>query len=319
MILRQGGAGPPWLVTVFVCIYLVIVCSDMVAADKSKSYSMQTLCKNHFLQQLYRKIDGAVLYSQNERNLDCVITFQTHSILQRFMLRFDGLQLDCNDHLYIYDGAHAVGTYKFDLSCKNTKQTLGAMFTRTNYVTLKYTTDAWGTDSNGFKLVITAVKDPKHACTEFRCTLREFCISTDLVCDEVNHCADGSDESSNNLCQNNEKRTILGLAVTWFVVVVISTVLVFLVLIVAVSICICRRGWNSRSGNVVQQQNASYSCQMYGSNGHVMKQASSTTTLADAAGACVPPSSGNWRRPVGPPGFRNSTPPAREQPYCPAG
>lgn len=68
---------------------------------------MQSLCKNHFLQQLYRKIDGAVLWSQNERNLDCIITFQTHSILQRFMLRFDMLQLDCNDHLYIYDGAHA--------------------------------------------------------------------------------------------------------------------------------------------------------------------------------------------------------------------
>lgn len=99
---------------------------------------MSTLCKNHFLQQLYRKIDGkfiytnklsfveynfnffvfprppsgAVLWSQNERNLDCVVTFQTHSILQRFMLRFDMLQLDCNDHLYIYDGSHAVGTHK---------------------------------------------------------------------------------------------------------------------------------------------------------------------------------------------------------------
>lgn len=47
-----------------------------------------------------------------------------------------------------------------DLSCKNTKQTVGAIFTRTNYVTLKYVTDAWGTDANGFKMVITAVKDP---------------------------------------------------------------------------------------------------------------------------------------------------------------
>jgi hypothetical protein len=73
---------------------------------------METLCKNHFLQQQYRKTDGAVLRSQNERNLDCVLTFQTHSILQRFMLRFDQLQLDCNDHLFIYDGAHAVGSYK---------------------------------------------------------------------------------------------------------------------------------------------------------------------------------------------------------------
>lgn len=47
-----------------------------------------------------------------------------------------------------------------DLSCKNTKQTVGAILTRTNYLTLKYVTDAWGTDANGFKMVITAIKDP---------------------------------------------------------------------------------------------------------------------------------------------------------------
>lgn len=73
---------------------------------------MQALCKNHFLQFVYRKIDGAILWSQNERNLNCVITFQTHSILQRFMLRFDMLQLDCNDHLFIYDGAHTSTEHK---------------------------------------------------------------------------------------------------------------------------------------------------------------------------------------------------------------
>ncbi|CAA9995743.1 unnamed protein product [Nesidiocoris tenuis] len=120
---------------------------------------MQDLCKNHFLQQVYRKIDGAVLKSRNERNLDCVVTFQTDSILQRFMLRFDQLSLDCNDHLYIYDGAHAVGPHKADLSCRNTKTAVGALFTKTNFVTLKYVTDGWGTDLNGFELVITAIKD----------------------------------------------------------------------------------------------------------------------------------------------------------------
>jgi hypothetical protein len=46
----------------------------------------------------YRKIDGAEIISKNERNLDCLLTFQTHSILQRFMVRFDELKLDCNDH-----------------------------------------------------------------------------------------------------------------------------------------------------------------------------------------------------------------------------
>ncbi|CAH0558313.1 unnamed protein product [Brassicogethes aeneus] len=330
MTFRYRGPGPPpWIFVFYVFCALVQLFNSFADAEKSKYYSMQSLCKTHFLQQLYRKIDGAVLWSQNERNLDCVITFQTHSILQRFMLRFDGLQLDCNDHLYIYDGAHAVGTYKFDLSCKNTKQTLGAMFTRTNYVTLKYVTDAWGTDSNGFKLVITAVKDLKHACTEFRCNLRDFCIATDLVCDGINHCADGSDESSvNSLCQNNDTGTILGLEVTWFVVVVISTLLVLLVLIVAVSICLCRRGFNDRQGNgTVQQQNASYSLQqMYGSNGAIKGGGSSMTTLTQVGGGVNHhhqhqhqnnQHQGNWVHPAVPLGFPFSMQ-VRARLYCQA-
>lgn len=318
MVLSARGPGPPWGCLVPFTLILLMMAAN-VTSEKSKFYYMQSLCKNHFLQQLYRKIDGAVLWSQNERNLNCVITFQTHSILQRFMLRFDFLQLDCNDHLYIYDGAHAVGTYKADLSCRDTKQSVGAMFTRTNFVTLKYVTDGWGTDSNGFKLVITAVKDPKHACKDFRCNLREFCIDNDLVCDGVNHCADGSDEASSTLCQNNESGTILGLEVTWFVVVVVSTVLVLLVLIVAVSICICRRNCsNTRPIANAQQPNASYSLQqMYGSNG-AMKH-SSMTTLPRSAGSttAVCNVQGNWCHPAGLVGYRISTL-ARARLYCQA-
>ncbi|XP_046403119.1 neuropilin and tolloid-like protein 2 isoform X2 [Ischnura elegans] len=213
---------------------------------------MASLCKSHFLQQLYRKIDGAVLRSQNERNLDCAITFQTHSILQRFMLRFDLLQLDCNDHLFVYDGAHAVGSYKADLSCRNTKTTVGAIYTRTNFVTLKYVTDGWGTESNGFKLIITAVKDPKHACKDFRCTLKEFCVDNDLVCDGVNHCFDGSDEEASNSCTRraslpsspvtgNDSGTILGMSVAMFAAVAVGTLLALCASVATVVLCICRR------------------------------------------------------------------------------
>ena len=47
---------------------------------------------------------------------------QTETILQRFMLRFEQLQLDCNDHLYIYDGAHAIGNgYKVQQSTQLNK------------------------------------------------------------------------------------------------------------------------------------------------------------------------------------------------------
>ncbi|XP_071439229.1 uncharacterized protein loaf [Hetaerina americana] len=158
-----GLSAMRWLpVRPLLLFFLVLLLAGGgVRPEKNKFYHMASLCKSHFLQQLYRKIDGAVLRSQNERNLDCAITFQTHSILQRFMLRFDLLQLDCNDHLFVYDGAHAVGSYKADLSCRNTKNTVGAIYTRTNFVTLKYVTDGWGTESNGFKLIITAVKDPR--------------------------------------------------------------------------------------------------------------------------------------------------------------
>ena len=37
--------------------------------------------------------------------------------------------------------------------------------TSTNFVTLKYVTDSWGTAGNGFKMVITAFKDAeKFGC-----------------------------------------------------------------------------------------------------------------------------------------------------------
>ena len=59
-----------------------------------------------------RTVDGVVLESRDERDEDCVITFQTESILEKFLLKFERLQMDCNDHLYIYDGAHATGAYR---------------------------------------------------------------------------------------------------------------------------------------------------------------------------------------------------------------
>ncbi|XP_051174513.1 uncharacterized protein LOC127290152 [Leptopilina boulardi] len=225
------------------------------SGEPSKEYQMNDVCKNHFLRDLYRKIDGAVLTSQNERNLDCAITFQTHSILQRFMLRFDRLQLDCNDHLYIYDGAHAVGNFKVDLSCRSTELSVSALYTRTNFVTLKYVTDAWGTDTNGFRLVISAIKDPKHACKDFRCTTKEFCIDTDLVCDGIRHCEDGSDEAASNLCANPEASIILGMETTLFAVAMIFVILSMVGIVAAGVLCFCRQR-ASTPGHIHNAHNA---------------------------------------------------------------
>jgi hypothetical protein len=81
----------------------------------SLSVKITKLCQqNHksFLSTIPRTIDGALLISKNERDLNCIITFQTESILERFMLRFEELQIDCNDKLMIYDGSHAIGQPK---------------------------------------------------------------------------------------------------------------------------------------------------------------------------------------------------------------
>ena len=62
-----------------------------------------------FRQHVPRPIDGAVVVSKNERDKDCTVTFQTESILENFMIRFRHLNIDCNDKLMIYDGAHTYG------------------------------------------------------------------------------------------------------------------------------------------------------------------------------------------------------------------
>ncbi|XP_032510648.1 uncharacterized protein LOC116765311 isoform X1 [Danaus plexippus] len=258
-------------------------------AEKSKFYYMDSLCKDHFLQRQYRKLDGGVLWSRNERNLDCTVTFQTHSILQRFMLHFDLLQLDCNDHLYVYDGAHATAPPKADLSCRNTKQQVGALFTRSNFVTLKYVTDNWGTEANGFKLVITAVKDPKHGCKEFRCKQREFCVSADLTCDGVDHCADGSDEDTAALCPESGGGAGGG---PWVVAGAGGAVLATISVAAAVC-CYCRRRAPARRTHLHLQQMASSN----GSGGGGKGAASPATRLP-----------GNWAHPAGPRGYRAARP-----------
>ncbi|XP_052747153.1 uncharacterized protein LOC112049332 [Bicyclus anynana] len=291
-------AGPPraraaaMLARAVLAALAACLAASRAHAEKSKFYYMDSLCKDHFLQRQYRKLDGGVLWSRNERNLDCTVTFQTHSILQRFMLHFDLLQLDCNDHLYVYDGAHATAPPKADLSCRNTKQQVGALFTRSNFVTLKYVTDNWGTDANGFKLVITAVKDPKHGCKEFRCKQREFCVSADLTCDGVDHCADGSDEDTAALCPESGGS---GGGSTWIAIVVGAAALLALLVLLALC-CYCRSRAPTRRTHLHLQQMASSNGAGGGGKG-AGPTASPATRLP-----------GNWAHPAGPRGYRAARP-----------
>ncbi|KAI9587859.1 hypothetical protein GQX74_003705 [Glossina fuscipes] len=249
---------------------------------------MQSLCKNHFLQQLYRKIDGAVLWSQNERNLDCIITFQTYSILQRFMLRFDMLQLDCNDHLYVYDGEHAVATPKVE-----EKANL--------YDTFKYYLCLYETveGSHGYHGPMGPKFPLGHTCKDFTCSTNGFCIHPDLLCDGINHCSDNSDESVHNLCQNETTNTVFGMDVTWFVLIVVSLLLILSAIIVGISICVCRR----QEDNTTNQNTAiqlHHTAETNGSSKHLHYTHGGTLTRDHTQ---LPPTSGNWHHPAGPYGY----------------
>ncbi|XP_055294906.1 uncharacterized protein LOC129564792, partial [Sitodiplosis mosellana] len=272
-----------------VWISVVLFTSDIhqINGEPNKSFQMKTLCKAHFLQMVYRKTDGAVLWSQNERNLDCALTFQTHSILQRFLVRFDALQLDCNDHLYIYDGAHATGAPKMDISCRNTKQSVGNIITQSNFLTLKYMTDGWGTDSNGFKLVLTAIKNINHACKEFRCKSTEFCISADLMCDGINHCGDGTDEAPHSPCPNVEAKTIFGLEMTWLVLLAVSAFLLLSGCFVGIAIWFCRLRTSTSDNNNLQLNNH-----------HCNTNGSSKTTTINRTTSDTMTYSGNMQHPA---------------------
>ena len=89
------------------------------------SVTVSELCtkseKHNFLSNIPKPIDGAVVISSNERDVDCVVTFQTESILERFMIRFDDLKIDCNDKLVIYDGAHAIGKFMVSWDSEKSK------------------------------------------------------------------------------------------------------------------------------------------------------------------------------------------------------
>ena len=98
---------------------LALVKVPFHCSNKLTKVSVRQICsenkEGNFMSNIPRTVDGVVLESRDERDEDCVITFQTESILEKFLLKFERLQMDCNDHLYIYDGAHVAGPWRVRL------------------------------------------------------------------------------------------------------------------------------------------------------------------------------------------------------------
>jgi len=208
-----------------------------VAARKNEKYEMHRICyesrEGNFMSNIPRTVDGVVVESNDERDEDCVVSFQTESVVEKFLLKFDRLQMDCNDHLYIYDGAHVAGPWRAHISCESEPKSVGSngfIITRTNFVTLRYHTDSWGSEKNGFTLVITAFKNSQTlgCATGFSCDSM-ICINSDLVCDNVSHCGHGEDEMDKNNCSGDSVYDLIGLEVYQLV----GAILLLLLLLVA--------------------------------------------------------------------------------------
>ncbi|XP_076339796.1 uncharacterized protein LOC143240738 isoform X3 [Tachypleus tridentatus] len=285
-----------WSYVVLQCLLLsLLLCRNGDFAERNKYYHMSTLCVQDRFVPLYKMIDGAVLTSESENELKCVVTFQTDSILQRFMLRFERLALDCNDHLYVFDGDHAYANYKADLSCRSTRADVGTIFTQSNFVTLKYVTDEWSQSGNGFKLIITAFKDSAIGCRDFRC-LNNFCISQELMCDGVNHCGDNSDETSHADCvDKTTSGQIMGLGVSIFVAIIVSIIIVCFICVVGIAICLCRRQGQHQQG-ALQRQHAPL--HPLGSHPHYPTAQTRYSTPPERLGEKPPPYPGNVYSPA---------------------
>jgi len=235
--------------------WLFLMWSSSVAV-KNQYIPVKELCtrrdEDNFLRSRPRTIDGAQIVSENERDVDnCVVTFQTESILQRFMIRFESLTIDCNDNLIIYDGAHAIGRAIESISCEKSGDTVGrngVIMTTSNFATLKYKTDSWGTEENGFKMIITAFRNSTlYGCHNgFQCS-NDQCIAHELVCDNIHHCIDGADERHSEFCSSLGIPGWMGLDKSATIAIVMALILLTAALGAAYKLYFCRRNRDLRT------------------------------------------------------------------------
>ncbi|CAL8070269.1 unnamed protein product [Orchesella dallaii] len=216
------------------------------ATSGTEIYELSNLCKGQFPTQMHRKVDGAVIKSRNDKNLDCTVTFSTEYVSQRFHIRFEEFSMACGDHLYIYDSANAIGHPRAELTCRFIgAENIPPIKTRGHYVTLKFVADEWGIESHRFTMVITAYKDTSQGCRDAFLCGHDMCIANRLLCDSVNNCEDGSDEHRSANCTSTILADLFNDSTTG--VIAISGLIVISLVIVVLCVCICQRQRNSSS------------------------------------------------------------------------
>lgn len=141
-----------------------------------------------------------ITYSKEQMN-QCVVTLRTNELSERLMLKFNQLQLNCTDTLFIYDGPSVTGSPAFELTCKN--QTAPMIYSTNNSVSLELiTSNDLGFESKDFYLAYTPFNESKNGCNDgYVCQdENKYCIPGLYWCDGYYHCSDDSDEDVKGGC-----------------------------------------------------------------------------------------------------------------------
>ena len=122
---------------------------------------------------------------------------------------------------------HRIFLFQAHITCDSEPGSVGSngfIITRTNFVTLRYRTDSWGTNTNGFTLIITAFRQAlgSNGCdpSMYQCA-SGLCISGDLVCDGVSHCGHGEEEG---VCSGTGGSMVTIIGVLCVLLVLVSAV-----------------------------------------------------------------------------------------------
>ncbi|XP_050399612.2 uncharacterized protein LOC126816865 [Patella vulgata] len=213
-----------------------------------------------------KHIGGATVYSNYRKNsnsvyshnIECQVTFKAENDDWRLMLRIIELDIPdrstsgiCNDALYVYDES-SIYTRAMEEAggnaglCGNILPP--TLYSTGQYLTVHFRTNSEGPSGRGFKFIITAFSEDYlkyETCgSQFQCD-NKWCVDLDLVCDNIDHCGDYSDETGDGRakCRQQDNGLLsrfLSLGVTASIAITVGSIVIVIACIVAL-VCCCRK------------------------------------------------------------------------------
>ncbi|XP_041376522.1 uncharacterized protein LOC121389000 [Gigantopelta aegis] len=172
-------------------VFFVLYLTTSVRGKSTQSYFIPGKDCNEF----YTHLDGALVVGKGLAGYTgvCDITLSTGGDLLWMLYAKDMSLFNCQVSLTIFtvnvNGDRKLRTLEF--MCASASP--GVVPLNSSIVTVRL--HHHNQTNYHFRLIFTA-RRPKYSCEDFRCD-NGYCVSRDVLCDGVDNCFDGSDESVN--------------------------------------------------------------------------------------------------------------------------